>query len=393
MTIVNKKSMFLFLLISSIGSWLFWLALGPFVSGNFNGSSDLGTIGLIRQLSIFIGVMIGTATLDSENDLKQAIFVELLTVFVGAFVIISLSWNIGKYALFGYASVRFLLSGSSFIYTFSTFTKSLENKGNGIIAHLLSTQGAVVFASFIGVLILGNSKESLFLAISIDIVSSVLLIILMINFLRKGGDKLKLPNIGKFIGKISSNIHKSVTAIWLPSLFPWNLYYVLSMFLISGLAVLSDKFGSKLTLGLNLQGFSTAILLYGISLWLTGFMYIKKTKYTNADFFVGALLGLFAGLLNINGFYEVGFLLYLVCFGLLLNGLNKKIISSCSQEESGYVRGSLGFYLTTIFAFMEYMYGNFILINFEASGIGYFQIFAGLLLIVLVSFFSVRKSN
>jgi hypothetical protein len=155
---VKNKQLFMFLLISSIGSWLFWLALGPFISTNFNGSSDLGVMGLIRQLSLFVGVIFGTTILDTKNDLKQAIITELLTVVIGIVILISFSSVINIHLLFALAGIRFFLSGCSFMFTFSSFSKALSSKGNSIIIHLLSTQGAVVFASFIGLLIFKDNK-------------------------------------------------------------------------------------------------------------------------------------------------------------------------------------------------------------------------------------------
>ena len=388
---VKNKQLFLFLLISSIGSWLFWLALGPYISTNFNGSSDLGLMGLIRQLSLFIGVILGTTILDAKHDLKQAILTEFLTVIIGLFILLSILNSLNLYIIFVLSGARFFLSGCSFMFTFSSFSRALSSKGNSIIVHLLSTQGAVVFASIIGLLFFEDDKNTVILAICLDIISSLALVIYMNKTLNSSSERIVIPGLSSINAKIKDNWHRSATSIWKKELYPWNILYLFSMFGISGLAVISDEVGDGFSNSLNIQGFSVAILFYGVSLWLTGYIFIKKELYSKKDFFASLMILLFAATFNIQGHENIAFVLYVLAFGFILNGLNKKIITMVDVGEVGHLRGSLGFYLTTIFALMEYIYGSMLLPNLGIRGVGEFQFISCVLMLIFLGISNVKK--
>jgi hypothetical protein len=204
-------------------------------------------------------------------------------------------------------------------------------------------------------------------------------------------ENILLPNFSNIVLKIKDNWHRSVTSLWCKKLYPWNIYYILSMFGISGLAVISDEVGGGFSTSLDIQGFSVAILFYGISLWLTGYIFIKKELYTKKDFLLSVSALFVCSILNIYGHKEFGFVAYVLAFGFILNGLNKKIITLVNSDEIGHLRGSLGFYLTTIFALMEYIYGNIFLPQLGIKGIGEFQLSICIIMIIFVGVFSVKK--
>lgn len=374
-------------LLNSIGSVLMWIMLGPHVVAQGGGINTLGHLGMVRQLSFIAGAILGGSLADRGRPVRKQLIVECvqLVTTVALLWILEADAREQEGTYLAWSTLRFGMSGMSFVLGFRILAQSTRQLGNASILHLLVTQGANLLAPLIALTLPLISHRPLHLALSIDGLTTAAYALVL---LRARGGSLDLMLEGQH-SSLGQRIGVAVSSFWDAKLRPWNFLQLLLLVAMSGYAVISLETARRQTHVSVELGYALCSFTYGVALWTTS-IWLTHIKSFRRPILLGTCLLALAGAAflfeSTPPLLLVGaYLSYVFGFWITLHSSNKAILSIVPIEKAGVVRSSMVFYLSVIFGIGEFFFGS-------AFGLGHGAVFtaglrlgtAALLLIFLI---------
>lgn len=378
----------IFILISSIGTWVLWLSVAPNFSNVLKGYESMGNMGFLRQIALILGTIYGGYISDAYDSKKILFYSEILNILLALFLIFLVLTNaivMHPNALYSWIGLRFFLSGIVFTSGYKIIGSLLNEWGNSSILHLMVTQGAILFGSLLIIFTSLTSLNTVYMSIIFDLFSSLLLVFSMLFMMKE----LKIENKHDHATTtINDRFLFSLTYFWEPRIFPWNLIQLVFLIIFSGFSVQSYFYIKKLELINTEVAFSVITFFYGLTFWLTG-IFVTKIKNDKrllficyATFFINPLIKLLD--LRQSFFIFCELIVYIITLCSILHITNKKIMSLAESSKSGRTRSSQVFYLSAIFALGEYFLGILYLKGLAESLLIYLR-FIGIILLFLIT--------
>lgn len=394
---INKKTVFALGLISSIGTWVLWLSEAPFYSSIGAEYESVGELGSIRQIATLMGIILAGKLIDQSNNLgKMFCVVELCTVFLDLILL---------YFLYGqqqtdrllillpvWTFARFLVAGISFTTSFKFLVTLHKNSGDISILHILMVQGSVVFGALVTMFLSLRIHDNFLVAVYLDLITSFMLFL----FLFRKNEIKKASNTTKNKFRILDSIGDSVFLFWNKKLFPWNIIQFLFLISVGGFSVYSIQYSNSIGFISKDFDFSFMTMLYGVSLWFFGFIFIKKKNSIK-------YMSLFTVMLLINGIIKfqnvfdftilkyIDLASYIICISAMLHLTNQKIISLSDPNKIAMTRASMVFYLNIAFAACEYSMGHLYEIQLGDSTAGILRILSATSILLLILYSRKRR--
>lgn len=359
-------------LISSIGIWTLHLSLISQISkGVFGLVITVGIYAFIRQLSSIAGSVFFGNLADNFNPYKLFFSSELLQFLLSTLLLVVFYFgeNINQWFLSVWCAIRFLISGAAFVISFKVVSLQRNEHEKSSVLHLLSTQGAGVFASLFILLTEYLGFPNLMTAIIFDSVSSLLLLHVIKPTLK---NDYKTKNSSVNINLLLSNSFFAIFKGKRKSNSYIQILYLLNatgvIFITSRLSSILDYYTVNFYVGV-------VHFTYGVLLWLFGVIVsrLNSTKlsiYISTFFFMSyALIAYFSFVYNIPALEVSSFVLFIIALTLGLHSTNRYVLSQFEVSQSASVRSSMVFYLGIIFAVgeiineqMYYIYNNLSLV-------------------------------
>lgn len=377
--------LFLFGLLSSIGTSCMWLSLGPF-SQTIGGLGEAGTLGMIRQLMFLAGALISGPWADRGRPLRKCLYLEIAQVFVGLslFLAFQMDFEVDAMQLEVWSALRFFLGGGAFVTGFKIFGKAGSSLGNSSITHLLTTQGSVLFGALLSIFAPTWSSHAFNFALQVDILTSLLLVIVLIRLLNGSYDEAVEPSKGN----TSSSVLTAMTGFWNFEFRTWSIFQLVFLVGASGFVVTALYVSSRQHLLSYQTAYSTFSALYGLGLWVMGVIHLKGKN----PFFLGtvSIMGFILSgiLLSFEGFVGqygliFGMLLYAFAMASLLHLTNKQILERALPSQSATIRSGMLFYLSCAFGLGEKVLGELLSVPNGAFFVGGLRTLTGLALLAI----------
>jgi hypothetical protein len=377
-----------FYLLNSIGSFVMWLVLGPYVSMQTQGMASMGHLGMVRQLAFIAGAVLGGSLADHGRPLRKQLVVEIIQFLSAIFLIFLIREESAdnEWVFLSWSAIRFGFSGLSFVLGFKVLSQITNSLGNTSIVHLLLTQGATLFAPIIAFGLPFISSQPLSVALSFDALSTLGYIIVLLKAL---GSSYDVQCTSESPQTIFQRLRVSITAFWRPEFRPWNYLQLLMLLGLSGYAVISLQTAEHQSLLPVNSAYALCSLTYGFALWITS-IWIKRAESLKMPIALGSLSLAISGAIYIGKAPEQfalasSYVFYVFGFWLLLHGTNKGLLSCANPLVAGEVRASMVFYLSVIFGLGESAFGTAIQSGYGTFTLATLRIGASLLLLLILS--------
>lgn len=335
--------------LNAAGSWLSWLALGPFLTVVSESIVAFGIIALIRQIWSLGGTLAGDL-FHSTDPLKNNIWAESLLFALNAIAfIVILNFPGETTALWApyWAACRYFIGGLSIVYSFQLLMQ-VSNKESSIVGQLAINQGSIIIAGLAAFLLARfGTGVSLPIAIGVDLLTSGIYLIWLHT--RKQMEFEKVPI------RLNKNLLQAFTKVFTELKTPITIGFFGGLVALSGLPSILLYFAMKKS---NLNSwFSIYNLSLGASLIIFSLLIQRIRSHEILFSKISAL-----SVITILAYYlifrdEIFFPFTLIvtsAFFLLI--LHRQVIGSVPADVAASTRASMVVYLNIIFGLSELLF-------------------------------------
>lgn len=371
-----------------------WFNLGPFYTNINIGLASLGLVGMFRQISFIFGSIISGTFADIGRPLEKQFKCELL-ILINSILLFSLMNLKSEYTpmIIPYWVIfRFFMAGISFVLGFKIISSQGKGQGNSSIVHLLTTQGATLFAPTIATGFSLTHDYSFHLAILLDMITSFA----FVGFLySKKDSKIDIQLESGEKKNILKELYQTATKIWEAKYRTMMGYQIIALISFSCYVVFVMDLSLKQTHFDSSTAYPLFSVVYGLALWIIGTI-VRKFDFNNQYLIIGPILLLFSAY-NLDWFYlniysmVSMFLIYVTAFWLILHSSNKAILDLAPENETGKVRASMVFYLATIFGLGEGLAGQMFQMGYGFDYVYSIRFFGAIGLLIVITFIKYRS--